>query len=99
MCQLSNFCNSDVFDGLYPLVSTTYSKTIVLFRLRFVQRIVHDCCLSFSSVYLLCVCVVRWQEAGPNSRGDFAGGKGTGGTPVLDFLKPLKDDARASLLK
>lgn len=39
------------------------------------------------------------QAEEPNSRGDFAGGKGTGGTPLLDFLKPLKEDARACLLK
>lgn len=34
-----------------------------------------------------------------NSRGDFAGGKGTGGTPLLDFLRPLKEDARSFLFK
>ncbi|CAN0057092.1 unnamed protein product, partial [Ascophyllum nodosum] len=33
-----------------------------------------------------------------SSREDFAGGKGTGGTPLIDFLKPLKEDARVALL-
>lgn len=39
------------------------------------------------------------QAGEANSREDFAGGKGTGGTPLLDFLKPLKEDARAAFLE
>ncbi|CAM9626638.1 unnamed protein product [Laminaria digitata] len=40
------------------------------------------------------------QKAGDKkSREDFAGGKGTGGTPLLDFLKPLKEDSRAARLE
>lgn len=32
------------------------------------------------------------------SREEFAGGKGTGGTPLIDFLKPLKEDSRGAIL-
>ena len=41
----------------------------------------------------------RSQTGDKKSREDFAGGKGTGGTPLLDFLKPLKEDSRAALLE
>lgn len=42
---------------------------------------------------------LMFREAGEaRSREEFAGGKGTGGTPLIDFLKPLKEDSRAAFL-
>jgi len=65
-----------------------------------------DC--RYVGVFCCCSCNEKppvfsrlfFRQAGQTkTREDFAGGKGTGGTALFDFLKPLKNDSRAKLLK